>query len=111
MTPAQRPVDYDNGIYHYNLIQMWNYFRGHLKAFWRGFVGSGIFWGGLLFTRPPWFDNIFVAYVLKVIGAGILAFVSGLCTVLAQYYFEYHLKHKLFKNARRTKDNDKSEAA
>lgn len=92
-------------------MQIWNYITGHVKTFWKGFVGSGVVWGGLLFTTPPWFDNLFVAYVLKLMGAALLAFVSGLCTVLAQYYFEHHLKHKLFKNARNKSDDDKSKAA
>lgn len=81
---------------------MWSYFEGHIKTFWKGFIGSYVVWGGVLFATPPLLNNLFIAYILKVAGAGVLAFVSGLCTVVAKYYFEHKLKHKIFKDGKQT---------
>lgn len=89
---------------------MWNYIADHVKAFWRGFAGGYVVWGGVLFFGQAHFPTLWIAYIVKLMGAGVLAFVSGLATVIAKYIFEEKIKHKLFKHKTDGKRNNKRAA-
>lgn len=91
---------------------MWDYIKGHVKPFWTGFTGSGVLWGGILFAdiRPEPIE-----YILRLLGAGAIAFVSGLCTVFAtDFYkevkatFKKKKDEKLKKEVKRNLDKERA---
>lgn len=90
---------------------IWGFIKDHTKPFWTGFVGSGIVWGNILFADVGPVSGVVVAYLLRLSGAVLIAFGSGVATSLAaDFYKEIKERYKNRKNGKRKKD-DQSEAA
>lgn len=67
---------------------MWNYIKEHVKPFWIGFTGSGVVWGNILFADPRLLAGPVLAYLLKLIGAALIAFASGVAAALATDFYK-----------------------
>jgi len=91
---------------------MWDYFSQHAKGFWKAFGGGYLLWGSILFVSPPVLSNLWLAFFLKLIGAGALAFVTSLGTLLGKYVVEHRkqLAQKIFKRKQDGKRNKKRAA-
>jgi hypothetical protein len=87
---------------------MWKFIHEHIKEFWKGFFGGGVVWGGILFSTPNFLVSYPVAFILKLLGAGALALVSGLATAYATDLYKHKIKPKLFKNVRDKDDKEKA---
>lgn len=67
---------------------MWNYIKEHVKPFWIGFTGSGIVYGNILFADPRLLAGPVLAYILKLAGAALIAFASGVAAALATDFYK-----------------------
>ena len=78
-----------------------------LKVFLGGSIAGGIAGVNLLFIN----GNIYVGFILKLIGTLILALFSGMITLFARDLYKHlNKKFKIFKNGDE-KDDDKTKAA
>lgn len=77
---------------------MWHFIKEHSKEFWKFFTGGYVVWGGILFSAPPELGGVFVNFLLKAIGAGALAFVTGFFTVAGHYVWKKYIEPKISKN-------------
>lgn len=73
-------------------------FRAYLKEFWGGAFVGGTTGSVFLFPAPLLLKSFLLAYIIKIIGTGILAGISGLCTILAVDFYKHKIKDKLFGN-------------
>lgn len=81
---------------------MFHYIKEHFGPFWKGAAGSGVLWAPVLFSD---LNSGLVAYLLRLTGAALIAFVSGLCTILAtDFYNECKARIKKRKDARSKKE-------
>jgi apolipoprotein N-acyltransferase len=67
---------------------MWHYLKEHGFAFKLGAAGSVGIWGSFLFVDISFIPNPVLAFILKVIGAATIAFVTGLATCLATDFYK-----------------------
>lgn len=67
---------------------MWHYIKEHVRAFWIGFTGSGIVYGNILFLDAAHLNGPVIAYILKLLGAVVIAFLSGLATCAATDFYK-----------------------
>lgn len=95
---------------------MGNPFHEKAKEFWSGFSLGGI--AGIKFLwvgGNNWPDIAFV-WVLKFFGTCMLAFSTGILTIVATDFYKHYLKNKLFphgkdKNNKDDKDQENEKAA
>lgn len=88
---------------------MWHFIKEHSKEFWKFFTGGYVVWGGILFSAPSQLGSTVLTFLLKAIGAGALAFITGLFTILGQEFYRRYLEKKIFKN--KTKDDERKKDA
>lgn len=68
-------------------------------------------WGTILFITPPSIPNLWIAFILKAMGAGVLAFVTSIGTLLGKYVVEHRkqISDRIFKRKQNGKrKNDKA---
>lgn len=80
------------------------------KAFIRGFFVGGYSGFVFLFDVALDWNHIAWLWAIKFIGIGILAFTSGLMTLLANDVYKHKIKDKIFKpkNDERPEDDEKA---
>lgn len=85
---------------------MWQFIKAKVNFFLGGFV-AGIYPAiYILFNNP----NIYLSFVLRCIGAIVIAFLSGIVTVFAHDVYKHYVKNKFFKHANKEKDNQDNES-
>lgn len=72
---------------------IWQYLKEHGKPFCLGFAGSGIVWGNILFADVGPGTGFIVAYLIRLGGAILIAFGSGVATSLAADFYKQAKAH------------------
>lgn len=75
-------------MWHFFRRVVFPYIREHTKVFWSGFTIGGVVWGNILFLNTSINIHPALAFVLKVVGAGLIAFVSGIGTSLGNDFYK-----------------------
>lgn len=94
---------------------MWHYIKEHIRPFIVGAAGSGVVWGNILFADVGPSIYPVLAYVLRLCGAVLIAFCSGVATIAAtDFYKDLKSRIKKYRDGKRTKQtrqDDQQDAA
>ncbi len=85
---------------------MWTFLVRHLKEFAVGFFLGGSASSRILFAGFTIRYSLVIELGVRLLATLVIAFLSGLVTVLAHDVYKYHLKEKLFKTKRNGTQKD-----
>lgn len=81
-------------------------FQEKIRLFIGGSAIGGIAGFRLFIDGIPVGGNLVWAYTIKFFGTIILAFVSGLFTVVAHDFYKHKIKDRLFKNKKESNNEE-----
>lgn len=81
-------------------------FHEKIRLFLGGSVIGGIAGGRILFGGHATWGDLVLEYTMKFFGTIILAFASGLVTVVAHDFYKHKVKHRLFKKKKEETKQD-----
>lgn len=81
-------------------------FHEKIRLFLGGGIAGGLAGGHFLFGGSPTGGDLVFGYTMKFFGTIILAFVSGLFTVMAHDFYKHKIKHRLFKKKKEETKQD-----